>query len=125
MSISVDWANEEKTLVIITFTGRWHWRDFDEMAKSITQMLQEVQHEVTMIFDFEKSSLYEPNMIEYIRKNYAVPAVTNWAKPIVVGVDYFTRVLWDGFTKLPFGQHYQVTFLDTIEDAITRFSSQV
>lgn len=89
MSISVNWANPEKTLAVITFTGRWFWRDFDEMAEALTQMLQAVTHDVTMIFDFEKSSLYEPNIIEYIRKHHPKPTVTNWRKPIVVGGGLF------------------------------------
>ncbi len=56
MSITVEWDNPEKTIVRVTFAGRWTWAEFYEfVTKQVQPLIRTVDHTVDVISDFRDS----------------------------------------------------------------------
>jgi hypothetical protein len=56
MPITVEWENEEKTIVHVRYKGRWTWAEFMEHAgREAAEMMKTVPHRVDVLADYFES----------------------------------------------------------------------
>jgi hypothetical protein len=56
MPVSVEWDNEEKTIVRFTYTGKWTWDDFYKYVKEANDLMDTVNYRCVSIIDMSKSN---------------------------------------------------------------------
>lgn len=57
MTISVDWDNQEKTIVTWDFDGRWSWSEYYHALEQSDRLLESVNYKVDLLINFQKNSL--------------------------------------------------------------------
>jgi hypothetical protein len=55
MGITIGWHNDDKNIILLTYTRPWDWTDFEAAAKEMIELLDSVNHPVDMIFDIRKA----------------------------------------------------------------------
>ncbi len=118
MSVNVQWRDTENTILVLTFQGRWYWKELDAAIKTLMELAQPTTKPFDLLVDITQSSLYEPNAIEYVRANYINVALPNLRIMMCIGADYYTQVLWKVFTDLPIARHLALHFFDTLDEAL-------
>ena len=68
MPITVQWDNEEKTIIYYTFDGAWTWDEFYAVYRDVYAMLDTVQHPVHAIVDLRSSRLLPRDTLTQMRR---------------------------------------------------------
>ena len=107
MPVRMDWDNAEKTVIRVTFEGKWDKQDIYRMIEKGVSMLNTVNHKVDSIFDFTDSTFspqkllttvdrmentYSPNerLILIVHANVYIRSLVNVAR--VLAPNTFTHV---------------------------------
>lgn len=118
MSITVNWANPEKTIIIYTYEGRWSMEQFNESYVTARQFMDTVDHQVDFIIDVRNSSLL-PSGILSRGRNVVTAGHPNEGRTAIVGASTFVRSMLDLFSRL-YGARYRESkfyLAPTLEDA--------
>jgi hypothetical protein len=67
MTVSVEWDNEEKTIVRFTYTGKWTWDEFYIHVKQANELMDTVAYRCVSIVDMSKSKHLPPGAAVHIR----------------------------------------------------------
>jgi hypothetical protein len=116
MSVRVEWDNQERTVILWSFVGRWTWGEFDETIKTMTAMAESVDHSVDLIMDVGQMSILPADMVTHVKSRYLSKA-RKLERLTAVGVDSHLQFLWNTFTDLPYARHLKLTFFDTLDEA--------
>ena len=116
MSISVEWDNEQHTIVRWIFDRRWTWDEFSAAQKESNQLLEKVDHPVDVIGDLRNSSGLPANALTAYR-GFVNTTVENLDLIVLVGAGRFVKAMVTVFVrvmpgKVP-GTHF--VFADTLE----------
>jgi hypothetical protein len=117
MPIHAKWDNDEHTLVLMTFEGKWSWDDYD--------------HGVAVTYALVKSAPHTVDIISYMPPGMLLPAGSpithlkramqdlpeNLGKMVFIGSDKFGEVLIDNFGKVYKRIRNVILSAPTIEDA--------
>ncbi len=116
MSVHVEWDNEELTVILWSFVGRWTWGEYEDALKMVNSMLEHVEHKVDYIYDVRQMSILPPDVITRFKAKYLkLPEKTG--RFVAVGVDDNLRLVWNTFTSLPYAHHLKALYADTLDDA--------
>ncbi len=99
MPVTVEWDNEEKTVIRFDYDGAYTWEDvYNAMDKS-NKMMETVEHSVAHIIDVRKAGSVPPNALSHARR---IEAKTHPRRSyhVTVGANTFVRVMFNTFTKL-------------------------
>ena len=118
MSIRISWTTPEHTAALITFDGRWAWRDIDGMVAGLNALDSTAQHPYDLIVDGRNTTLWEPDLLGKMRADFTTPRLIHNRLTLIVGVDEFTRVLIEAIPALPGLGRLKFFFFDTPEAAL-------
>ncbi|HVU09787.1 MAG TPA: hypothetical protein VHD90_00860 [Phototrophicaceae bacterium] len=116
MSIYVEWDNEDLTVILWSFVGRWTWGELDDAIKSLNAMLENVEHPVDFIFDLGDMAIMPPDVISAVKAKY-LHLAGRPRRLLAVGVDQHLRLFWDTFTDLPYARSLKMRYFDSIDAA--------
>ena len=116
MSVRIEWDNEERTIILWSFVGRWTWGEFDETVKAMTAMAESVDHNVDLIMDVGQMSILPADIVTHVKLKYLKKS-RKMERLIAVGVDSHLQLFWNTFTDLPYASHLKLTFFDTLNEA--------
>ncbi len=99
MPISVEWDNEDKTAIRITYLDRWTWEENQQARQQTLDMIATVNHIVHTIHDMRQSHGLPTDIITQARKRIQKkhPQV---GLIIVIGNKSFVHVLYDVFATI-------------------------
>lgn len=60
MPVHVSWDNQEKTVIHLKFEGNWTWEEVYHAVDNRNGMIDEVDHKVDIMVDFEAASMRVP-----------------------------------------------------------------
>lgn len=116
MSVHVQWDNEDRTIILWSFVGRWTWGEYEDALAAAVTMLDTVDHKVDYVYDVRLMSILPPDVVTRFKTKY-LKQPEKTGRFIAVGVDDYLRLVWNTFTDLPYARHLRVDYADTLEDA--------
>lgn len=57
MGITLDWDNEQQTIILIEYERPWNWDDFDQTAHALINTMGQVDHKVHIVFDISHAGM--------------------------------------------------------------------
>ncbi|GAB4475563.1 MAG: hypothetical protein Kow00124_16720 [Anaerolineae bacterium] len=127
MPITIDWANEERTIILETFGPQWTWNEFMNASVVKSMMMEAVGHRVDVIADARNTTL-PPGAVQsipYVVENAACYSHPNGGAYIVVGgsplIEAFARIY--ARTYLENGR--RLLFAETIDEALALLTGQM
>jgi hypothetical protein len=116
MAISLQWENEEKTIIHWTFDGPWTWADFETAQAEFHAMLRTVEHLVDVLADMRHApALPRDTFANFKRMERKV--VPNRDRVVLVTESMFIRGMARTFNQVFRNRPTQFLFADTIEGA--------
>jgi hypothetical protein len=97
--ITVQWDNDEKTVIRYDFQGYWDWTEFREKAIEAFILTRSVDHKVDTISNFLPGTTIPRNALSQFR-NIMTEAPENRGVNCIVGVSVFIRTLVNVFSRL-------------------------
>lgn len=85
MSVSINWANEEKSGLILTFMSPWTWDEYEILSDTIRRSFESVDYAVDLIVDLRDVGDIPADVVSYLRDAYASDT-PNLRQYIYVGV---------------------------------------
>ena len=67
MGVTVDWANDSKTILCYTFAGNWDWDAFYVCWDWVREALEASDHKISVILDFQATRHIPPNSLVHLR----------------------------------------------------------
>jgi hypothetical protein len=116
MSITVQWDNEEKTIIRYDFTGNWDWVEFRERAKEASALTRSVEHRVDSISNFLPGTHIPKDAFIHFRRVMS-DAPKNRGVNVIVGASQFIRVLVTVFSRIYKTLGERLIIADSLEDA--------
>ena len=116
MSVHVEWDNEERTTILWSFVGRWTWGEFDEAIKTMTDMLDLVNHPVDAIGDVRQMSILPPDLVSRFKANY-LDKNEKVRFLLLVGMEPDLQLFWNTFTDLPYARQLKAHYFETLDEA--------
>lgn len=59
MGITLNWDDPEHTILVFHYAKPWTWDEFEGVAKQLVTLLDEVKHDVYLVFDLRQAG-YPP-----------------------------------------------------------------
>ncbi len=118
MPVTVEWDNEEKTIIRMTMVGHWTWDEMYVATAEGDRMLDTIQHRVGVIIDLQQSVGVPPMAMANARK-VSEKQHRNAAMTVFVGANAFFVALWSVFSKVYsiFVRRHSFTFAATLDEA--------
>lgn len=94
MGISIEWYDDDKTIILQTYDGNWTWNEFKEiLVVQVPAMMGEVSHPVSIFADFTKSDV--PSMAGAMSnaKNVLDTFPDNWGFLFIIGGNSIINLL--------------------------------
>jgi hypothetical protein len=98
MGITVQWDNEEKTVIRYDFTGYWDWAEFREKAEEAFTLTRSVHYRVDTISNFLPGTFIPRDAIFQFRR-IMTEAPENRGVNCIIGVSQFIRTLVNVFSR--------------------------
>ena len=70
MSVHIEWENEGRTAVLLSFVGRWTWGEFDDALNMLKALVDSVDHPIDLICDVHQMSILPPDVVSRFKTNY-------------------------------------------------------
>jgi hypothetical protein len=119
MTIQVEWANPEKTIILQTLAPTWTWDEFFEASRKEMAMMDEVDHVVDIIADGRHTTL-PSGALAQMQKIVASSATQNHRNGgmyIVVGVSRFIQVFVQVYRDVFPGHGSKIVLARTLDEA--------
>jgi hypothetical protein len=116
MSITVQWDNEQHTLLRWDFIGVWDWDDFLAAQKEANELINSVSHTVNVIGDVSKSYHLPPGAIGRFR-TYRRDDPENTGRVVVVGASIYIKTMVDIFRGMFPNTGGNFTFANSLDEA--------
>jgi hypothetical protein len=123
MGISVIWDNDAKTVILMTFEGRWTWEELTEAVVICNGMVESVSHHVHYILD-RKGAHYTPGNLLGNMKRIVNLFTPNEGLRIIVGENLLIKEALSLFASLNGGAGFPYRHADTVEEARAYLSRQ-
>lgn len=122
MGIDLYWDDDAMTTLLCVFDGRWTWDELYATMRTIKNITDDVDYEISAIIDLRKGmqlpggSLLSAQGLEHARQ--LLKMGENGTGPIViVGATHMIRSLYDTMRKLDSRALGNVSFADNVRDA--------
>lgn len=116
MSITVQWDNEEHTLLRWDFVETWDWDDFLAAQKASNDLIGSVPHTVHIIGDVSRSHHLPPGAIARFR-TYKRNDPPNAGRVVLVGASTYIRTIVETFRGMFPKTGGNFTFANTLDEA--------
>lgn len=119
MSITVRWSNDEKTILVTKFEGKWTWDENYQARDMARAMLDSVEHRVDCIYDLSSTSLLPQGLLPHAQSTVS-QAHSNTGTLVIVTDSRFLSILFRSFKQVIgiFNQHIDVQLVSTLEAAL-------
>ena len=84
MSVQMDWDNQQKTALRLTFVAPWTWDEYEQISGEIAQAFASVPHPVDLIIDVTQAVHIPAEALYQLRDAYA-DTTTNLGQYILAG----------------------------------------
>ncbi len=116
LSISLRWDNPEKTVLIYAFPANWTWQDFYQVKEQADKMLDDVPHNVVLVFDMTQTLAIPTSAISQARS--LIDRAHPRGKPIIlVGTNLVIRALLGLVSKFNPRTEELILAVTTLEEA--------
>jgi hypothetical protein len=116
MGITVQWDNDEKTVIRYDFRGYWDWAEFREKAEEAFAMTRSVSYKVDTISNFTHgTSIPRDAMFQFQRIMTNAP--TNRGVNCIIGISQFIRILVTVFSQIYTKLGERLIIADSLEHA--------
>lgn len=120
--IEIEWHDNDKTILVWRFQETIDWEAFAEGHHRSFDMMDSVNHSVVQILDLTDVNGLPNNILSEGRRSAQRKPHPNMVQIVVVGLNPYLNAAINLFQKvLPKSMidKWQMTFSDTIEDALT------
>jgi hypothetical protein len=121
MNIELVWDNDEKTILRYIYGRSWTWADFNTAAKEAYEMLDAVEHKVSIIMDFQNANIIPQGAITHVQRAFSTPRHANISTTVIVGssANTFLQAIAGVGRKLSRSgsNDWQLTFVSTLPEA--------
>lgn len=116
MPVTVEWDNDEKTVIRYTFTDKWDWGDFWDSARESTRLSQTVTHTVDVIGDLTGTHIIPARGLQHLRTVTRIrPA--NRGVVYFYGANRFVYQMIDSMLRMAPNMTSDYNMVATAEDA--------
>ncbi len=102
MSVSVQWDNDEQSVLHYVVTGHWTWDEFYDALAVARQMIDaSPQQRIHAIIDISEGSLFPKNALLHLRRLAAdTPTKIQFGTTVLVSKNLFVKSLMDVMRRL-------------------------
>jgi hypothetical protein len=117
MGIDIKWDNEEKTIILTTYSGEFTWDELEAMNRESEVMLDSVDHEVDILVNL-KDLVLPKNTLANFPKIAQAPSLTHSRVGLLVlfGASHFAQTLLDLLGKV-YSTAASIVIVPTLEEA--------
>lgn len=116
MGITVNWDNEQQSIIRYDAKGRWDWIDFDRAVERAFTMTESVDHTVDALFDLRKSGELPNGAVLHFRRWLSVlPA--NRGSIVVVSNRESAHILVDMLRRIDRKAATRLVITDSLDAA--------
>jgi hypothetical protein len=117
MSIDIEWDNEEKTIILTTYSGEFTWDEFEATSRETEAMLKGVDHEVDILANLEDLTIPKDALANFPKIAQA-PYFTHSHVGLMVffGASHFAQTLIDLLGKV-YSTATSIVVVPTLEEA--------
>ncbi len=118
MSITVQWDNDEKTVIRYDVSDNWTWDEFRQAVEQIHAMIDTVSHTVDAIANLENGN-FLPSGSLWQARNVASRSHPRAGMTVIVKGSYMMQSLYGLFRSLygKMGFYVNIHFAPTLEAA--------
>ena len=116
MTITVQWDNDDKTVIRYDFTGYWNWAEFRKQAQTAFAMTRSVEHQVDTISNFLPGTHIPKDAFIHFRR-VMTDAPPNRGVNVIVGASQFIRALVTIFSRIYTQLGKRLMLADSLEAA--------
>lgn len=123
MPVTVEWFNDEHTMIRYEFIGRWSWEELHDAIEQVQAMIGGVSHRVDILIDLSQNQGIPSGALTQMRGG-TLRANRNWGMGVFIGTGTFIRALLNTFTRVypKMGERYATA--DTLDDALRLIAQQ-
>lgn len=114
--VMMDWDNHERTIILVTFEGKWDISDIHRMINKGVSMLETVHHKVDAIFDFTHSTFSPKNLLSTVDRMETTHS-PNERMVILVNANVYIRSIIKVARVLAPKTFAHLHFVDSLEAA--------
>jgi len=118
MGITVQWDNDEQTVIRYDFTNNWNWVEFQERVKEVFAMTASVDHTVDTISNFLPGANIPKDAFFQFRRAM-VNAPKNRGITVIVGASLLIQTLVKVFSRIYTSLGERLILADSLEQART------
>jgi len=101
MPITLQWADADKTAIVVGLEGKWTWEDYYRHEPDMLAMIEGVPHRVSYLFDMRHSTGTPPDTLSQLRSMVKRPDPQNFTgHNIFIGASPFIKALSETFMKV-------------------------
>ncbi|MDX1991195.1 MAG: hypothetical protein SF029_02320 [bacterium] len=115
MSITVDWDNNEKTIIRQTYVGKWTWDEFYASCEEFALLAQTVPHTVHMLIDMRHAGPLPGGALSHIGALNRLPP--NMGRIVAVGVGSFVMRMFNVAAAVRPAVKERILIVATLDEA--------
>lgn len=119
MPVTAKWFNEERTIILQSYTGKWTWDEWDVCNDQVHAMMDSVAHTVHTIIDLSQSGPLPPGSFTSCLSDLPrIPSAThpNSGYLVFIGTTFAHEALTDVISVFFEEVGRRFLFTDTFED---------
>jgi hypothetical protein len=121
MPVQISWFNDEKTVVVYKFLGKWTWTDYHNAIREAYELVKDLSYTVNMVLDFEQSTVLPSNALS----NFGASAKTpprDFDFCVIVTSSRFIEAIVSMFRKVNRRMGQKLVLVRTLEEARAFFN---
>lgn len=118
MPVNMRWDNDEKTIYVAEYIGRWTWEELFASMRTAEREMDSLDHACDIIHDWSQSRGFPPNAMANAKG--LIPRMhPNTRLHVHVGASSFFMSMWRVFVRIyePISQKKRFLFADTMDEA--------
>lgn len=123
MAISVNWDNEQDTLLRYDFVGSWNWNDLSQANLKAFRMMTAVDHEVNVIFNMAESAGLPVGALNNMRQMFDLAPI-NMGTIVLTHSDTVAAYTFEMLSAFEDAIGTRLAIADTLETARDMFSEE-
>ncbi len=124
MPIETKWENDQKQVIICTYTGRWSLDEFYVTFNLCTQLMDSVDYPVNIVFDMQKSISLPDGFMAAIRSVSKKPH-PNLGIMAIVGANRLVQIFTDLIRKVYKGTGQRTMYMVTTWEEVHKLFEEM
>jgi hypothetical protein len=116
MSITLEWGNQEQSIIHVILKCNWTWEEYDTAVNTIHILLSDTLSSVDLVIDFRESDI-PGSAIKHIEDGELFFWHPRTSYTALIGIKGFLRTLLISYVQTYPDRTQQLLFADTIEAA--------